>query len=247
MARYYIGTSGWSYPHWKRTFYHDTAQKDWLRYCAERFTSIEINCSFYHLQRQEVFAGWLQQTPTAFRFALKANRYLTHNKKLIDPDKSIILERQRAQALGNRLAIVLWQLPGHFEINLRRLEIFTTALEQWKKTRHCIEFRHPSWFTDEVADCLHKHHIAACQSDAADWALWDIVTTDFVYVRLHGHTNTYESSYNRASLSKWVIKLQHWLNQGRDVHVYFDNDAKTAAPYNAIQLLEMLQQSHQQR
>ena len=245
-ARSYIGTSGWSYPHWKQKFYHDTAQKDWLRYCAERFTGIEINSSFYHLQRQEIFAGWGQQTPAAFRFSLKANRYLTHNKKLNDPDKSISLERERAKGLGNKLAVVLWQLPGQFQINLRRLETFSTALEQWKEARHCIEFRHPSWFTDDVADCLHKHRIAVCQSDAADWKLWDIVTTDFVYVRLHGHTITYESSYNLASLSKWVIKLQNWLNEGRDVHVYFDNDAKAAAPRNAMQLQEMLHQSRQQ-
>ncbi len=236
----YIGTSGWCYPHWKQSFYQGKAQKEWLHYCAERFTAIEINSSFYHLQQQEVYANWKQQTPATFRFALKANRYITHVKKLLDADKPIALERERAQGLGEKLAVVLWQLPGHFKINLDRLESFVAALQQWQETRHSIEFRHPSWFTDDVATCLQKNRIAVCQSDAADWKLWDIVTTDLVYVRLHGHTRTYRSCYNHASLTKWSEKLQLWLSQGRDVHVYFDNDANACAPRNALQLLELL-------
>lgn len=243
-AHSYIGTSGWCYPHWKQKFYQGLPQKEWLHYCSERFTGIEVNSSFYHLQKQKVFTEWRQQTPPTFRFTLKANRYLTHSKKLIDPDKPIAVERARARGLGDKLAVVLWQLPGHFKINLDRLEIFTAALQQWQDTRHSIEFRHPSWFTDDVAECLCKHRIAVCQSDAADWKLWDIVTTDLVYVRLHGHSRTYQSRYNQASLSKWLTKLQHWLNEGRDVHVYFDNDANAAAPRNAMQLLDLLHQAN---
>ena len=238
--RLYIGTSGWSYPAWKDSFYSGIPQKDWLHHCARHFTGIEINASFYRLQRKETYEKWHEQTPPEFRFSLKANRYLTHSKKLIEPIDPIRREREQAHGLGDKLAVVLWQLPGNFKLNLNRLEAFVNALDQWQDTRHCIEFRHASWFNRDVANCLQKHRIAACQSDAADWKLWDVITTDLVYVRLHGHTCTYSSSYNHASLKKWADKLNHWINAGCDVHVYFDNDARGAAPKNAIQLLGMM-------
>ena len=238
----YIGTSGWSYPAWKDDFYSGIAHKDWLQHCARHFTAIEINASFYRLQRKETYIQWHDQTPPDFRFALKANRYLTHNKKLIDPLKPILREREFAHALGDKLAAVLWQLPGNFKLNLNRLETFVNVLDQWQETRHCIEFRHTSWFNQDVADTLRQHRISACQSDAADWKRWDIITTDLIYARLHGHSCTYSSSYNRTSLNKWADKMNDWMNDGLDVHVYFDNDARGAAPRNAIQLLSMLQE-----
>jgi uncharacterized protein YecE (DUF72 family) len=114
------------------------------------------------------------------------------------------------------------------------------ALARWKSTRHAIEFRHKSWFDDEVAECLESHGIAVCMSDAPDWPMWDQVTTDLVYVRLHGHTRKYASSYTKPALRKWATRTRRWLKENRAVHVYFDNDAECAAPRNTLTLLEML-------
>ena len=100
-----------------------------------------------------------------------------------------------------------------------------------------IEFRHPSWFDDEVASCLNNYRIANCISDAADWPMWGLVATDLVYIRLHGHTRTYASTYRTASLKQWATKIRKWLESGKDVHVYFDNDAEGAAPRDAKRLL----------
>jgi len=236
----FVGTSGWNYDSWREGFYGNRPKKDWLRFCAERFTGIEVNATFYRLQSKETFRRWRAETPSRFRFAMKAHRYLTHNKKLNDPLPSIALERERASALGPKLAAVLWQLPGNLHKNLERLEEFACALGRWKRVRHAIELRHESWFDDEVAGCLREHDLALCQSDAADWPLWDEVTTDFVYVRLHGHTLTYASDYSNASIGAWAVRVKRWLREGRDVHLYFDNDAFGHAPRNALQLLKRI-------
>ena len=229
----YIGTSGWNYDSWRDDFYRGIPRKNWLRFCAEHFNSIEVNASFYRLQSKETFRRWHDATPADFRFAIKGNRFLTHNKKLADPLPAIRLERDHARSLGEKLAAVIWQLPRPFRKNMERLQLFARALESWPRARHAIEFRHDSWFDDEVAACLRTHHIAVCQSDAADWPLWDAVTTDMVYVRLHGHAVTYASAYGTRELGQWAKRIHRWLKQGRNVHVYFDNDALAAAPQNA--------------
>jgi uncharacterized protein YecE (DUF72 family) len=237
----YIGTSGWNYKKWREQFYGDTPQKQWLRFCAERFTAVEVNGTFYRLQPPSTFAKWRDETPAGFPFAIKGHRYVTHNKKLIDIEEPVIRCRDAASPLGERLAAVVWQLPAVFKKNTERLEKFLqTLLRHWKSTRHSIEFRHKTWFDDEVAECLTKHGIAVCMSDAPDWPMWDRVTTDVVYIRLHGHTRKYASSYSKPALKKWATRVRRWLNENRDVHVYFDNDAEGAAPKNALTLLEML-------
>jgi uncharacterized protein YecE (DUF72 family) len=239
-GRAYIGTSGWNYDHWAEPFYGGRPRKEWLAFCAEQFTAIEVNATFYRLQTRETFRRWRAGTPREFRFAVKANRYLTHNKKLLDPLPAVRLERERASALGDKLAAVLWQLPRNFHRDRERLEGFARALHHWRSVRHAIEFRHPSWFDAEVADCLARHRLAVCQSDAADWPLWDAVTTDLVYVRLHGHEATYASGYTQAELRAWAAKLRRWRGEGRDVHVYFDNDAYARAPADAMRLVGLL-------
>jgi uncharacterized protein YecE (DUF72 family) len=238
----YIGTSGWSYAGWKQDFYRGVAQKDWLNYCSRCFSAVEINASFYRLQKAETFARWRDQTPPHFRFALKANRYLTHARKLLDPAPSIALERERAQALQDKLAAVLWQLPANYRRNGPRLSDFLAALRDgWPGERHAIEFRHPSWFNDEIAERLSRYQVAVCQSDAADWPLWDTVTTDLVYLRLHGHTRTYASAYSSGSLRRWAERIVEWSSSGRTVHVYFDNDAEGAAPRDALRLRQLVE------
>jgi len=240
-GRLYVGTCGWNYDSWRENFYGDTPKKNWLRFCAERFNSIEVNATFYRLQTRETFARWRKETPRDFRFAIKANRYLMHNKKLKDPLPVIRLERDRAAGLAEKLAVVVWQLPHNFKKNLERLETFARALNAWRKARHAIEFRHESWFDDEVLNCLKDHRIAICQSDASDWPMWDAVSTDLVYIRLHGHTRTYISRYGRKGLASWTKRIRRWLREGRDVHCYFDNDALGVAPGDAALLVRTRQ------
>lgn len=235
-----IGTSGWNYSGWRSLFYGERPKTEWLRYCAEMFTAIEVNATFYRLQQIATFRRWRDETPADFRFAIKANRYLTHNKKLFDPLPTIRIERERASGLGRKLAAVLWQLPHNLHRNSERLEDFAGALRYWRSTRHAIELRHSSWFNEEVADCLRRHRIAICQSDAADWPLWDAVTTDLVYVRLHGHEVTYVSNYSEGALRAWAHRVLGWMSEGRDVHVYFDNEACGHAPRNALRLIELI-------
>lgn len=239
-GRAYIGTSGWAYDAWGEAFYGGRPKRDRLRFCAERFNAIEANATFYRLQTEATFRRWRSETPPEFRFAIKANRYLTHNKKLADPLPPIRLERDRASGLGPKLAAVVWQLPQNFHRNLDRLEAFVRGLARWRSVRHAIEFRHESWFDEEIAACLRAHRIAVCQSDAADWPLWDAVTTDLVYLRLHGHTATYASGYSSDQLRRWAGKVRRWLHEGRDVHAYFDNDALGHAPFDAARLAALV-------
>jgi uncharacterized protein YecE (DUF72 family) len=239
-GRAFVGTSGWNYASWREDFYGGRPAADWLAFCGERFSALEVNATHYRLQSIETFRRWRDATPPEFRFALKAHRYLTHNRKLKDPLGPIRVERDRAAGLGGKLAAVLWQLPHNFRCNLERLEGFARALRAWRTVRHAIEFRHPSWFCEEVAARMAAHRLAVCQSDAADWPCWEAVTTDFVYVRLHGHTVTYASSYPDAALRAWARKIRRWMRERRDVHVYFDNDAEGAAPRNALRLIELL-------
>ncbi len=135
---------------------------------------------------------------------------------------------------------MLWECPGSFHRNDGRLEAFATALDEWRDVRHAIEFRHDSWFDDDVLQCLRSHGLAWCQSDAADWPYWNAVSTDLVYVRLHGHTRTYASAYSGSSLRRWAARVRSWLTEGRDVHVYFDNTAEGKAIANAGRLCELL-------
>ncbi len=239
-SKAYIGTSGWNYKSWRNDFYCDTPQKQWLRFCAERFTGIEVNSTFYRLQEKSTFKKWRDQTPEEFPFAIKGHRYVTHNKKLLDVEQSVIRCRESASPLGKRLAAVVWQLPAFLKKDIERLEKFLRNLQHWKSTRHAIEFRDKSWFDDQVAECLERHAVAICMSDAPDWPMWDRVTTDVVYIRLHGHTRKYASSYSKPALGKWATRTQRWLEENCDVHVYFDNDAEGAAPRNALTLLETL-------
>ena len=236
----YIGTSGWNYKSWRNSFYGNRPQKQWLRFCAEHFTAIEVNGTFYRLQPQSTFEKWRDETPEGFLFAIKGHRYITPNKKLLDPKEAVIRCRDATSPLGKRLAAVVWQLPAAFRKNIERLEKFLQALRHWNSTRHTIEFRHRTWFDDEVAECLCNHAIAVCMSDAPDWPMWDRVTTDLVYVRLHGHTRKYASNYSNRSLRNWASRIGTWLTENRDVHLYFDNDAEGAAPKNALALLEMV-------
>src|SRR5207245_1036223 len=207
-GKVYIGTSGWNYKSWRHSFYGDTPQKQWLWFCAESFTAIEVNVTFYRLQKKTTYKKWRENTPAGFTFSIKGHRYVTHNKKRLNVEGPVIRCRESASPLGQRLAAVVWQLPAFLKKNFGRLEDFLEDLHQWKSTRHAIEFRHKSWFDDQVAECLKRHRVAVCMSDAPDWPMWDRVTTDLVYIRLHGHTRKYASSYSTPALRKWATRIR---------------------------------------
>ncbi|MGA8260000.1 MAG: DUF72 domain-containing protein [Arenicellales bacterium] len=240
MSELFIGTSGWNYPHWRDDFYAGVKRSDWLAHYAKQFNAVEVNATFYRLQSAGTLQRWRDETPAGFRFAIKGNRYLTHSKKLTDPTESVALERGNARPLGDKLAAVLWQLPGNLHKDIGRLRGFCESLRDWDGVRHAIEFRDRSWFDEETAACLRAFGIANCQSDAADWALWTAVTTNLVYARLHGHTRTYASAYRRAALDGWAASIRRWRRAGRSVHVYFDNDGEGAAPRDALRLMKLL-------
>jgi uncharacterized protein YecE (DUF72 family) len=240
-GRAYIGTSGWAYPEWRADFYRGAPPREWLEIASTRFTGLEINATFYHELKPAVFEHWRRATSPDFRFTVKAHRYVTHVKRLDAPAESFRRQRREAEALGEKLAAMLWQLPAGFHRDLGRLEKFAKRLSKWDTTRHAIEFRHESWFDAEVAALMRGAGLAVVQSDAADWPMWNAVTTDVVYVRLHGHCATYASNYGAAELRRWAARCRKWMNEGRDVHVYFDNTAGGNAPANAVALLAMLQ------
>lgn len=236
----YLGTSGWSYPGWKNDFYAGVRHKDWLSYYAQHFSAVEINASFYRQQLASTYARWCKETPPNFHFTMKGNRYITHIKRLKDPHHALGLEMASSTGFADKLTAVLWQLPAALKKNLERLQGFAAALAIWPEVRHVMEFRHPSWFDSEVAECLNSYGLANVMSDAADWPLWEAVTTNLVYIRLHGHTRTYASAYSSRNLSHWAGRIGSWLDEGRDVHVYFDNDSEGAAPHDAMRLMKLL-------
>lgn len=238
----FVGTSGWSYDHWKESFYANVPRGAWLEHYSSHFSAVEVNATFYHSLGTDTLERWLHRTPPAFRFCAKASRYLTHQARLALDGDALALERARLLPLFPKLAAVLWQLPANLTCNLDLLTEFSAKLRNWPEIRHAVEFRHASWFREDVAELLSSRAIASVQSDAANWPLWDRVTTDLVYVRLHGHTSTYSSPYSAPALRSWAERIARWRKETRTVHIYFDNTDAGHATRNAIQLADMLRE-----
>jgi len=236
-----VGLSGWSYPHWRKGFYKGVPQRLWLKHCAAHFTTVEVNATFYRLLKPSIYARWRDETPADFAFAVKGNRAVTHARKLKEPANRIAAQRDNSAGLGDKLRVVLWQLPGRLQIDIDRLARFAEDLAVWPAVRHAIEFRHRSWFDKETAALLAEHTIAICQSDAGDWPRWDEVSSDLVYVRLHGAPNTYHSRYGDDALEGWARRISAWRKDRRSVYVYFDNDAEGHAPGDALRLMDLLE------
>ncbi len=237
----YIGTSGWSYAVWRQDFYKGVAPKDWLAFYAEHFKAVEINASFYREQDPKTFQKWKDNTPKDFAFAVKGHRFITHVKRLKDPLEPVKRQRQAVLALGSKLSAMLWQLPRNFVKNPKRLSAFAETLkEHFKDAPHALEFRHASWFDRETEDLLRKFSLTNCISDAADWPRWDAVTSNVIYLRLHGAERTYRSEYGEPGLKAYARRIRTWLSERRDVHVYFDNTDQGAAVRDALKLKNML-------
>jgi uncharacterized protein YecE (DUF72 family) len=235
----FVGTSGWVYKGWRAHLYGKIPVRRWLETASRAFDSLEINGSFYTQIAPATYERWRRETPADFRFALKGHRFVTHYKRLRDCRDSVIRLRDQAAPLGDKLAAVVWQLPSTFPIDVARLTDFLGALRAWP-IRHALELRHASWFIPEIADRLRDAGVGVCMGDAPDFPMWREVTADFVYVRLHGHTRKYASSYSTPSLRKWAADARAWAAEGRDVFVYFDNDAEGHAVRNTRALRALL-------
>ena len=242
MRRVHIGTSGWMYDGWRSILYPGLPKSRWLMRAAREFTGLEVNATFYRQQSEETFLRWRRETPAGFRFTIKAHRYITHYKRLREVRESIERLRAPALGLGNKLAAVVWQLPADFHCDLDRLRGFLPELARWPEARHALELRHRSWFTPAVAELLGEARVAVVLSDAPDFPMWRAITTDMVYLRLHGHVRKYASRYHAAHLRRWAADIARWRDEGRTVHCYFDNDAEGAAPRDARRLIELVEE-----
>ena len=236
-----IGCSGWQYRHWRGDFYpRELAQRRWLEFYAGRFDTVEVNNTFYRLPEATAFHEWRRRAPRGFQFAVKASRFLTHMKKLKDPEDPIHRFMSRAALLGPSFGPVLFQLPPHWPLNLERLSIFLDALP--RRRRYTIEFRDPSWYADEVFALLSKHRVALCLHDMPGSASGRLVTSSFVYVRFHGSHGSpkYTGTYSDDVLEGWADWLAARMEAGAGVYGYFNNDVGGHAPRDAVRLREMI-------
>jgi len=213
--------------------------KHHLQFYATQFSTAELNGVFYRTPTVEAVRAWRDETPDDFVFAWKASRFITHWKRLTDKSRnSLALMETRLKILGHKAGPVLFQLPPMFAANRERLAGFFKLLK--KNRRYAFEFRHPSWYEQPILDLLRDHGAALCLSDHHDApAPWE-VTASFVYVRGHGPGGAYAGNYPDKTLGAWARAIAGWKRGRRDVYVYFDNDQKSAAPFDAKRLMRLL-------
>ena len=265
-----IGVSGWKYASWRGDFYpRGLVQRRELEYVASRMNAVELNGSFYSLQRPSTYQSMVDDTPDDFCVAVKGGRYLTHMKRLADVEAPLAnFLASGVLLLAGKLGPVLWQLPRDLRFDSDRVGAFLDLLPRTTsdaaaiarrhdeklasdravteaavdvRVRHVLEPRHPSFGSQEALDLLTAHDVGLVASDSPGaWPYFEQRTTDLMYVRLHGHTELYASGYSAASLDRWADKVSAWAADGCDVHVYFDNDARGRAPHDAVSLLGRL-------
>jgi uncharacterized protein YecE (DUF72 family) len=261
-----IGTSGWLYPPWRGAFYpKGLVHRRELEYLSRQVNSVEINGSFYSLQRPERYRARFEQTPEDFVFSVKGGRFITHMKQLRDAETALAnFFASGVLALGNKLGPFLWQLPPTLQFDAERLTTFFDLLPRTTRAasnlakrhdeklkgdaytkpgatrpiRHALEVRHPSFVDTEAVELLRRHDIALVVADTAGkWPFVEEITSDHMYVRLHGDVELYASGYSDEALESWAKKIRHWHEKlHKDVYVYFDNDMKVKAPGDAISL-----------
>jgi uncharacterized protein YecE (DUF72 family) len=270
QGRARVGISGWNYPGWRGEFYpRGLPQHAELTYVAEHLATVEINGSFYSLQRPTSYQSWYGHTPQDFVFAVKGGRFITHMKRLVDIEAPLAnFFASGVLALAGKLGPILWQLPPTLAFDVSRLEGFfarlprSTAEAAWlarhhderltgraftdidadRPLRHAVEVRHDSYKTATFVDLMREHHVAIVVADTAGrWPLIRELTADFAYVRLHGDKELYASGYTVEALAGWARTIDGWTSAGHDVYVYFDNDAKVHAPFDALTLAHFLE------
>ena len=238
MARLLIGTSGWTYSSWKGVFYpSDLPSRHYLEFYAREFPSTEVNYSFYHLPRPSTYEKWAAQVPDEFIFALKASRFITHIKRLVDVEEAWATFVQNALVLGSHLGPILLQFPPSFRCDRRKLAAFLGSAQRPVPNSRpvCLafEFRHESWFSEETYTLLRKHNAALCIADSPRYPQKDVLTADFVYLRFHGRTDLFASKYTDTELAEEARLIRQYLRDRRDVYVYFNDDAFGHAIANA--------------
>lgn len=235
-----IGTSGFHYKHWKGPFYpQKMPAAAMLDFYTQHFDTVELNNSFYRLPSVEAFECWRDATPANFIFAVKASRFITHNKKLKDPENAVDNLLPRAARLGQKLGPVLFQLPPKWRVNPERLRNLLLILP--REIRYAFEFRELSWISPEICAILREFNAAFCIYELAGYHTPISVTADFAYVRLHGPENgKYQGSYNEQRLEQWARQIGSWARELKAIYLYFDNDQSGYAAANALRLREMI-------
>ena len=235
----HIGTSGWHYGHWQGPFYPETlGSGDFLKFYSQKFHTVEINNSFYKLPEAATLKAWKDTVPANFIFAAKGSRFITHMKKLKDPEQSLSIFMERITHLGEKLGPILFQLPPRWFFNPERLRLFLAALPE--NFRYALEFRDPSWINDQTYQALADRGAAFCIYELAGYLSPKQVTADLVYIRLHGPGDAYQGSYDNRTLAGWAGAISTWAAQGKEVFCYFDNDEAGYAAQNALELQDML-------
>ena len=246
MARLLIGTSGWAYPSWKGFFYpEDLPGRRYLEFYSREFSTTEVNYSFYHLPRPSTYEKWAAQVPEDFIFALKASRFITHVKRLVDVEEAWTTFVQNALTLGSHLGPILLQFPPSYRCDRKRLAAFLRIAQRSVPKSHPLrlvfEFRHESWFCEETSDLLRRHGAALCIADSPGYPRSEEVTADFAYMRFHGRTDLFASSYSDAELAREAKLIRGYLRNDLDVYAYFNNDALGHAVANARTLNQLLE------
>jgi uncharacterized protein YecE (DUF72 family) len=240
--RIHIGTSGWHYQHWLGTFYPDNLpESEFLKYYLKYFCTVEVNNTFYHLPQEQTITHWTETAPEDFIFAVKASRYITHMKKLLDPKLSTGLFFERIQRFKDKLGPILFQLPPRFGFNPERFKAFLKALPV--DYRYAFEFRDPSWLNQMCYDLLKEHNIAFCIYCLGDFYSPKEITADFVYIRYHGPVTLGAGLYSQERITEFSEEIKGYLSQGKEIFCYFNNDEAGYAVRNAIELKQNLPDS----
>lgn len=270
-SRIRVGTSGWRYGSWRGDFYPDgLVQRAELAYIGEHFSTVELNGSFYSLQRPKSYLRWRDAVPDHFTFAVKGSRYISHMLRLRDTTTALAnFFASGVLALGPTLGPILWQLPERQEFDPDVLDAFlaglprSTAEAKALGSRHDARMRDRTWLEDvadrplryaleprsatfddpRLAEILNRHGVALTVADTAGrWPRFEPGDTDLVYVRLHGASELYASGYTAQELQDWAERCARWASHGagRDVFVYFDNDARGHAPHDALALARLV-------
>lgn len=232
-----IGTSGWTYQHWKGIFYPDKWPKSrWLEYYIRHFDTVELNATFYRLPNPTTFEDWKYRTPDNFVWSVKSSRFITHIKRLENPAEPLGRFYNAIAGFKEKLGVILFQLPPSLAFDGKIFRDFCESLDS--RARHALEVRHLSWINDQVFGILKEFNIALCIADSAGrYPFCEEMTADFVYIRLHGSQKLYASPYREDELQAWAEKVDLWK---KDAFIYFDNDDEGHAVNNAKRLKEIL-------
>jgi len=236
----YIGTSGWSYEHWIRNFYPKELERaKWLEFYSENFNTVELNMSYYRIPFPNMIKGWYKKIPENFKFTFKASRFITHVKKLKNINKVLKKFYKLTEIMEEKLGCILFQLPPSFKKNQDTLERLKNFLKKLDKTkRNIIEFRHESWWDEEVYKLMNRHGAGFCIVSGLDMPSKIIVTSKAAYLRFHGPESAYSSKYSDNELKLWARKIRNI--KAKEIYAYFNNDTRGYAVKNAKKLKEFL-------